>query len=173
MSCRHKTIVSLVNEMNSETYHWYKEHGICTHCRHGKAVEGKTLCLVCLMDNRQYKKPYDKDKCKERDTTRYAYRKENGLCVTCGKEKQQHGLKCNRCYAKYRSKQIARQTHILRSERVSFGLCYDCGKPKMADKGLCKDCYNKKYASISKIMYGPVSDYWKNDENNRHRGITQ
>lgn len=139
--------------MDRLSYQFYKGLGICTHCRHEKAEKGKTLCLTCMMDNRAYKKPYDKDKCKQRDTARYAFRKANGLCVSCGKEKQQHGLKCNKCYAKYRSKQLARHTDILRPERVSYGLCYICGKPKLDDKGVCAECYKTRYESISAIMY--------------------
>ena len=47
--------------MNKEEYQFFKSRGICTHCKHEKAEHGKTLCLACKMQNREYKKKYDPD----------------------------------------------------------------------------------------------------------------
>ena len=64
-----------------------------------KAEQGKTLCLVCKMQNREYKKKYEPEKIRARDKSKREYRKANGLCVNCGVRPQQHKLICNKCYS--------------------------------------------------------------------------
>lgn len=159
--------------MNKETYDWYKSNGICTHCRHEKAVDGKTLCLVCLMENRKYRSKKDKSKTAESDKLKYQTRKDKGVCVVCGKNPQQHGLKCNRCYSRIKVKKEQNRADITRSERSQYGLCYVCGKPKMKDRNVCSECYEKRLTSISKIMYLPVSDDWRKQENIRHTSFNR
>lgn len=137
--------------MDKEEYQYFKSKGICTHCRQEKAEQGKTLCLVCKMQNREYKseRKYDKEK----EKSKYIYRKENGLCVNCGARPQQHKLICNRCYSTILRRK-AKNTAIPRSERVSYGLCYICGKNELVNgKKVCASCYEVRYKSISKIMY--------------------
>lgn len=154
--------------MNKETYQWYKLNKICTHCRHEQAVKGKTLCLVCLMENRKYKSRKDKSKITESDRLKYQDRKDRGICVVCGKNPQQHGLKCNKCYSRIKVRNEQNRADLTRSERPQYGFCYICGKPKMKDKNVCEDCYKIRLDSISKIMYMGVSEQWRIQENARH-----
>ena len=74
--------------MDKEEYQFFKSRGICTHCKHEKAEHGKTLCLACKMQNREYKKKYDPEKMRARDKANREYRKANGLCVNCGARPQ-------------------------------------------------------------------------------------
>lgn len=139
--------------MNKEEYAFYKGLGICTHCKKEKAEDGRTLCLACKMQNREYKKKYNPEKTRERDRKNREYRKENGLCVNCGARPQQHGLICNKCHSTILRRQ-ARKPGIPRYERVSLGLCYICGKNELVKgKKLCASCYEKRLESISKIMH--------------------
>lgn len=153
--------------MNHEQYQWYKEHGICTHCRHEKAEPGKTLCLACMMDNRQYKSKKDMDKQNAKSMSQYYSRKSSGLCVVCGKRPQEHGLKCKKCAAKIKMRSDRRRQDILRSERPDYGKCYICGKPVMAGKKVCPECYATRIKSISKIMCLPISDAWRKESDLR------
>lgn len=153
--------------MNKEDYAWYKEHYICTHCRKERAVEGKTLCLACLLENRNYKKKnVDIEERKKRDKQKYEERKTQGMCVNCGKRPQQHGQICNKCYSTILRRKQKTKSNITRSERVSFGICYICGKEKvMKDKGVCPKCYEVRMKSITPIMYLTKEEkntFWKN-----------
>ena len=144
--------------MDKEEYQFFKSRGICTHCKHEKAEHGKTLCLACKMQNREYKKKYDQDKMRARDKANWEYRKANGLCVNCGARPQQHGLICNKCYSTILRRK-ANNTAIPRSERVSYGLCYICGKNELVEgKKVCASCYDTRYKSISKIMHMSKED---------------
>lgn len=155
--------------MNKEDYVWYKSRGLCTHCRKEKAVDGKTLCLECLILNRSYKKkPVDKEVQRERDKAKRAYRKEQGLCVNCGCRPQKHGLLCNKCYRTVQLRKIKRNAgKIPRTERVSFGLCYICGAEKLSDRGVCQSCYEKRLEAISKAS--TMTKWDKNAFNENHQ----
>ena len=138
---------------SKEEYQYFKKLGICTHCRKEKAEKGKTLCLACKMQNREYKKKYDPDKMRARDKANREYRKDHGLCVNCGARPWQHGLICNKCYTTILRRK-SKNTAISRSERVSYGLCYICGKNELVEgKKVCAKCYDTRYKSIRKIMY--------------------
>lgn len=138
---------------NKEEYQYFKSKGICTHCRQEKAEQGKALCLVCKMQNREYKKKYEPENIRARDKSKREYRKANGLCVNCGVRPQQHKLICNKCYSTILRRK-AKNTAIPRSERVSYGLCYICGKNELVKgKKVCASCYEVRCKSISKIMY--------------------
>ncbi len=136
--------------------------GLCITCGHRMAEPGKLKCFECA-DKDRIRIAKNRNRKRESETAkaRYDSRKEAGLCVYCGKRKQNHGLKCNRCYIK--SKKYSQPQDIKRSERPVYGLCYICGKPKMADKNVCDVCYQKRLDSIRRICYMPVSDYWKSE----------
>ena len=139
--------------MDSKEYQFFKSIGICTHCRKEKAEKGRTLCLACKMQNREYKKKYDPEKMRARDKANREYRKDHGLCVNCGARPQQHGLICNKCYSTILRRR-AGNTAIPRSGRVAYGLCYIWGKNELVNgEKVCVSCYDTRYKSISKIMY--------------------
>lgn len=138
--------------MNHDEYMFFKNLGICTHCRHNKAEKGKTLCLVCKMENREYKSSQRWTKTKSEKAKReYLRRKQAGLCCNCGKYAQSYGILCKRCYA---TRKIRDMKKMSRSERIANGLCYTCGSSDLADgKKVCKRCYEIRLNSVKKIMY--------------------
>ena len=90
------------------------ENGICTTCHKAIAVKGHTSCLSCLDD---FKIIYERRRArgnlwhqrhrKELNAThrvKYAYMKEHGLCVVCGR-KTDGKVRCTRCNAKNNEKQ--------------------------------------------------------------------
>lgn len=140
--------------MNSETYQFYKSIGICTHCRKNKAQTGKTLCLDCLVQNRTYKKKYDRDKQRMTDKNKRKWRKEQGLCVNCGRLPQYHGLLCSHCYGTVLRRKEREKNNLTRSELPKYGICYCCCKnPVIEGKKVCKSCYETRLNSIHKICY--------------------
>ena len=144
-----------IKEFNRKT-------GICITCGHEMAEPCKLKCFECAEKDR-LRTEKNRNKQREHDTYRIRYetRKAEGLCTSFGKYPAEHGLKCNRCYVKARSRNATKD--ILRSERPLYGLCYFCGKPKLEDKKVCAECYSKRLESIKKICYFPVSDYWKSE----------
>lgn len=77
-----------------DKYNSLKEMGICTYCKHEKAVAGKTKCAKCLtkIRNKRNAKKSDIDR-----SERVAY----GICYICGKDKVMDGKGvCDKCYEK-------------------------------------------------------------------------
>lgn len=77
-----------------DKYYYLKEIGICTYCKHEKAVIGKTKCAKCLakIRNKRNANKTDIDR-----SERVAY----GICYICGKDKIIHGRGvCEKCYEK-------------------------------------------------------------------------
>lgn len=139
-----------------------QQTGLCITCGHQMAEPGKLKCFECAEKDRlRIAKNRNRQRESETSKARYESRKAAGLCVYCGKRKQEHGLRCNQCYIK--SRKYNQPKDIRRSERVAYGLCYICGRSKMEDKKVCEICYQKRLSSIRKICYMPVSDYWKGE----------
>lgn len=77
-----------------DKYNRLKEMGVCTYCKHEKAVAGKTKCAKCLakIRNKRNAKKADIDR-----SERVAY----GICYICGKDKVMDGKGvCEKCYEK-------------------------------------------------------------------------
>lgn len=75
-----------------DKYYWLKEHGICTYCKHEKAVPGKTKCKKCLAKIRA------KRQAKRCDIDR-SERRSCGVCYICGKNPVLSGKGvCNECH---------------------------------------------------------------------------
>ena len=154
----------------AEEYQFFKKIGICTRCHKRGAEPNKVLCLECAdADNMRRKIRRKKNAEQERktDMEKYERLKINGICTYCKRRSATTGkTKCEICLAKIRNRRNSRNTDIKRSERVSYGLCYICGKNELhEDKKVCKSCYDKRLASVSKIMYMPVSKAWRKDNN--------
>ena len=149
-------------------YHFYKGLGICVRCHKLKAEPNRVCCYECIdRDKIRDREKYIKhaDKINKRDKERYKALKEQGICTYCKHEKAVPGkTKCQKCLNKLQRKRILKQNGIPRSERPSYEMCYLCGKAELfEDKKVCAACYEKRYQSISKIMYMPVSKEWRND----------
>lgn len=153
-----------------EFYHWYKDNNICVRCRHARAEPNRVMCWKCIEKEKEYdrnKREKNKEECKKRDNKKYKRLKEQGICTYCKHEKAEKGkTKCKKCLAIIRNRRNSKKNGIDRSERVSYGLCYTCGKNKLMEgKRVCEICYQKRIDSISKIMYMPVNETWKEKNN--------
>lgn len=84
----------LLSERDKDMQRYYalKKSGICTYCKHEKAIDGKTKCYNCLAKIRS------KRNARKGDIVRSEYIS-YGKCYTCGKEpvKENQGV-CEACY---------------------------------------------------------------------------
>lgn len=156
-----------------ETREFVLEFRICPRCFKNKLYGDEKNCLECRTKNYINRERQRRDKpereiiyyqhAKEKQRVRYQQRKEQNLCVTCGKPLKQDDTthsNCDSCRRKVRDK------HILstkpKSEYKTFvwiaqGLCPYCGKAKYGKAGLCKHHYD-----ILKLN-GGKNDEWKKD----------
>lgn len=74
-----------------DKYYKLKEQGICTYCKHEKAVAGKTKCAKCLAKIRSKKEQKRQDICR---SERISY----GLCYICGDKAIDGKGVCQKCY---------------------------------------------------------------------------
>lgn len=71
--------------------------GVCTMCRKQEACFGFTLCADCQEKKAEYYQQ-NQEKYKQMANERRARYKAEGLCVRCGKEKEDNGtLQCDVC----------------------------------------------------------------------------
>lgn len=88
-----------------EKYYKLKEMGICTYCKHEKAVSGKTKCAKCLAKIRN-KRNAKKSGIERSERVSY------GICYICGKNKVMEGKGvCGKCYGK-RMESIRKIAHL-------------------------------------------------------------
>lgn len=91
-----------------ERYEYYKKHSICVRCGQEDAVKNRTLCLVCMMKNREYAVNYHKkhkeevrEKSRIRSKIRYNRLKKLKICTSCGKRTTSNNkVLCNYCAAR-------------------------------------------------------------------------
>lgn len=82
------------NKRDLDKYNKLKEMGICTYCKHEKAMPGKYKCEKCLSKLKR------KRDAKREDIIRYE-RVSYGLCYICGKNELKSGFRvCESCYNK-------------------------------------------------------------------------
>lgn len=139
----------------------YKRAGICVQCCKREAEPGKTICFECSEYHRKWSlkayKNLKKDKTAYREyldkknewvRARYWYRKENGLCVQCGKPRNEDDVsRCSRCQEKqlFYQFQNAERLKEARDARRAKWHCNRCHKPMAhGEYKLCDDC--RRYA---------------------------
>ena len=139
----------------SEQYAWYKEHGICVLCGQKDAQKGYTRCLECRFKEREYarksrEKLTDEQKAEYNDKKRkaqsnlYQRRKEQGICVMCGKAKADRGVRCSVCQniVNRHKKEKSREQGTMPIELFRYPeYCSTCGRPVMQGKRVCERCY--------------------------------
>lgn len=79
---------------------------------------------------------------------RYLYRKKQGLCVKCGKEKNIPNVLCENCLEmQAKNRKEIKQRFV--EKRIANKICVDCGKPNDSEnnKYYCKACSEKKRKS--------------------------
>lgn len=78
-------------EYSKRLYAQRKEKGLCPKCGK-KAVDGKTLCLSCLVKQRKRKDP------RWNNSVERSMRNDVGLCYVCGKPLQKYDKLCDDCH---------------------------------------------------------------------------
>lgn len=139
----------------------YKAAGVCCICRKQDAEPDKTICSDCEAYLRKRakrewrrlksdKEAYREYKAKKNDDrrARYKFRKENGLCVQCGKPRNEDDVsRCGRCQEKQKLWQFinADRLKVVRDARRAKWHCNRCHKPMAhGEYKLCEDC--RRYA---------------------------
>lgn len=74
-----------------DKYYQLKEQGICTYCKHEKAVAGKTKCAKCSAKIKNRKE-------QKRQDIRRSERMSYGLCYICGDKAINGKGVCQKCY---------------------------------------------------------------------------
>ena len=79
-------------EYARETYHWRKEHGICTVCGREDAEPHKTKCAECAAKEAVRRKKYwagldkeTREKAIQQIAARQQSLKAQGLCIYCAR----------------------------------------------------------------------------------------
>ncbi|MGN0508684.1 MAG: hypothetical protein ACI4GX_05570 [Ruminococcus sp.] len=149
---------------NREVYHWYASHGICTNCHSDEIYRERSssLCLTCLMDQREVKYVYYREKMTtEQKYKLYLYNKRRndllrafGVCLRCQKRDAAPGhVFCSNCLAKRRAydEQKRREKGIVSISFNSPTICSRCKKTK-PDNGskLCPKCYADALKALEK-----------------------
>lgn len=100
-----------LKKKDMDKYYKLKQQGICTYCKHEKALQGRTKCQKCLSKIRNKR---NSKKCDIARSERVSY----GLCYICGNDvlyKDTHV--CEKCY-KTRYESISKIMH--KKEKNNF-----------------------------------------------------
>lgn len=110
--------------MTKERYQWFKSQGICPQCKKAH-VENRVICEECQKRNTEVKR------------IQYRGKRENNLCVTCGRVPPEKGKsQCRECLDI-----SARKKREERHMRKEMGICVACGKERAYDgETLCLSC---------------------------------
>lgn len=150
-----------------ELYAWYKQIGICPQCGTNKAAPNRVRCEECLA--KQAESLNKRREISPRNTGHKTYtknlreqRKENGLCIWCGKPICSTSTAfCIDCNIKNQRNNDRRKSGIERSERHKYGLCYICGKPTADGKKLCEVCYKRSCDNLPESKDSVNYRNWK------------
>ena len=149
--------------------------------------KAKNLCLDCgrKLDNIEYalcekcRAKHSISASKSKDKRRKLW-KEQGLCMECGKERNNNTQLCNSCKAKNNEynknnprtvkalMQNKETTKILRKKRIEKEQCPYCGKPRFGNVIMCKKHFLMDRSRIAMKS----QKYWKDIEEifNRQEG---
>ncbi len=85
------------SQYRRDAYWRYRSEGRCGNCgrRDARTEAGRSTCQRCYGSRETYRKAYD-----EKAMQKYYERKEKGLCVRCGAERDNKTLMCNYCRRK-------------------------------------------------------------------------
>jgi hypothetical protein len=133
-----------------EVYKWRKEHGFCVRCGKEKAEEGKTMCLLCKMEQREKARERYRAKAAttrsldaERQRLRRAEKNANGICLQCSKPiYNEHAY----CYEHYITQKKADKK--FKEKKYKYhpsGTCYICGRESEKGFKLCPE-HHKEWA---------------------------
>lgn len=126
---------------SKDSYYFFKSHGICTRCQKEKALEGHTMCINCLANEvvRESKHTSPSERQKQVRKEKYQYRKQNGLCVDCGKPRYKDSA--SYCYEHMLYHKRKQREYNATKDKIYDG-CPRCGKPSKSGYKLCEYHYN-------------------------------
>jgi len=160
----------LMKRKNKEYRDYYLSHGICPYCGAEKLFGTERSCPECRAKRvnsmeKSRKRQWDRvlEQTASSHRKKYHERKEQGLCVRCGKRQFESGrtvcMICLNKKRKYDQESRERKGIIIpRNERVANGLCYTCGKPLNRDGRICVSCADKMTRNLPEERGGNV--YW-------------
>lgn len=131
------------SEYIKQEYAWYKSKGICPRCKSENVKKGYAVCWKCRLDlndlkaasySRHHYEPTELQKQKQNEQQKRLriFRKENGLCVYCGKPKNNETyVSCKMCRVKQNEKRNlkAHLQGVVPQELRGREFCYHCCKP--------------------------------------------
>lgn len=161
----------LSNRKGKERREYYLSNGICPYCGSEKLFGTERSCPECRAKRantieKSRSRRWDVVLVQSASSHRKMYheRKEQGLCVRCGKREPIDGrTKCTICTAqkrKYEQEERQRKGIVIpRNERVAYGLCYTCGNPLDRDGRICISCTDKRVQNLPENRGGNA--YWR------------
>lgn len=161
------------------SYDYYKRKGICTRCCVKKATKG-VVCFDCWAELKFFRAKRSEQEQKYRqehlahrleyERMKRVERKENGVCVKCGKRQATEGkTTCTQCRAKiniYQEKYRNQKRKIPIELYRKDGYCSMCGSTDLVEgKKLCHKCYEAacKNAEIARNYIDRKNHFWKKD----------
>lgn len=164
---------------SKEEYALLDKLGICHECKKAKQFPGRKYCPACLerIAARNAATYYSEKGAEYRETRnarnkeRYRERKENGICVKCGKKPAKYGLYCYECSIKVKREQ-AKKNERRRQDNSPFALrdwkkehrvCYWCGNPIELGNmtSYCDACRQKLSKQAAKNLADKPLKQWK------------
>ena len=128
---------------------------VCTECgrQDKRTLNGMSLCLFCATKRNKYARDKrNRARDRETDHARRARWIAEGLCSTCGREKEEPDkAMCIDCRVKCRMRREKKKLkNGWKPPRGSNGTCWQCnGGPRVEGKKLCPACYAVKLKSIA------------------------
>lgn len=134
--------------------------GFCPRCGRNRLIGDEKMCIEC----REKMYVYNKTKPSKSKRDYIQIRKQNGLCIKCGKMGPVSGrTKCAACAYKERIRardyRMRKNIDVDRSERPLYGKCYFCGT--RIDSG--KICGNCKERVTKNLSQSKGNKYWEAD----------
>ena len=141
---------------------------ICPRCGKNKLWGDEKMCIDC----REKMYEYNKSRRSKENKNYNKIRKQNGLCIKCGKRPPVEGkTKCAICSEKDRIRmreyRMKKGIDVDRSERPAYGICYFCGSNINSGK-ICSSC---REVMINRLPSSVGNDARKRDNKIAFGGI--
>ena len=143
---------------DKETYHWLKDHHICTVCGSEDAEPHKTKCAECAAKEAVRRKKYwarldkeTREKAIRGGVARQRSLKTQGRCVCCGRRAAKGHVRCTECLIKTRRRN--KKQYDAKRVKTNFaeGLCSRCNEPALTGKKLCAKHYDIARRSMENV----------------------
>lgn len=136
--------------MNREERNFYINIGICPICCKYKLFGQEKACPECRARDSEYKEAQYNNPDKKRQIIeknieskkrRKQYRREQGLCIECGKREPKQGIAtCSICRGRInQKKRVCYKPATLRRQWIENGKCFLCGKEREKGYKVCRE----------------------------------